>query len=182
MPLTITETFGYLATDLSDAARTQRKSLICPFTKKECWKKFRSGGVVNGTCVVKPPKSPEVIICPDRLYADGFRVLSEVAKEAFDREMKLIGPSDLQGTRDVGDRIVVFGKRWGKELRVPKNASDASGYSADWILAHVDEAGRLQDFVPVEVQTMDTTGSYQGEWYRMNTWTFQQGARQNRRI
>jgi|SRR5208283_614771 len=167
MSLTITETFGYPATDTSSIAQIQRKSLICPFIKKECWKKFRAGGLVNGTCVVKPPMSAEVIICPDRLYAENFKILSEVAKEAFGREMSLVGPSDMN-TVGGKDKVVVFGKRWGRELRVPKNNSDMQGYSADWILAHVDEDGKLQEFVPVEVQTMDTTGSYQGEWYKMN--------------
>jgi len=168
MSLAIIETFGYPTNDTSETAKSQRESLICPFLGKTCWKKFRAGGIVNGTCVVKPPTSTEVIVCPDRLYAENFKILHDVAVEAFGRPMSLIGATELVPTQGQQDRVVVFGKRWGKELRVPKTQNDAGGYSADWIMAHVDEIGRLRAFVPVEVQTMDTTGSYQGEWYRLN--------------
>src|SRR6266404_7896705 len=98
MSLTITETFGYQTVDSSEAAVAQRRSLNCPFTNQQCWKRFRSGGVVNGTCVVKPPTSAEVIVCPDRLYADNFKILGEVAVEAFGRKMTLIGANDVAST------------------------------------------------------------------------------------
>ncbi len=55
--------------------------------------------------------------------------------------------------------MAVFGKKWGGELRVPKK--DGSGfYWMDWILALLDEQGRLAEFVAVEVQSIDTTGRY----------------------
>lgn len=59
-----------------------------------------------------------------------------------------------------GSDIFVFGKKWGKELRVP-NRRKNGGYFVDWVLAQVDENQNLQDFVAVELQTMDTTGSYE---------------------
>lgn len=169
MGLLITETFGYATSDTSDIALAQRKSEVCPFTNKTCWKRFRNGGLVNGTCVVKAPMSEEVIVCPDRLYAENFRILREVALEAFGPSMKLIDASDISTSVGEKNRVVVFGKRWGKELRVPKSEKDANGYAADWILARITEQGQLEEFVPVEIQTMDTTGSYQKEWYRMNS-------------
>lgn len=168
MGLVITETFGYATSDNSDIALAQRKSEVCPFLNKTCWKRFRNGGVVSGTCVVKAPMSEEVIVCPDRLYAENYRVLQDVTVEAFGPSMRLIGPSDIIATQGEKNRVVVFGKRWGKELRVAKSEEDANGYAADWILARISEEGQLEEFVPVEVQTMDTTGSYQREWYRMN--------------
>lgn len=168
MALLITEIFGYATSDTSAIALAQRKSQICPFISKTCWKRFRAGGVVNGTCVVKAPMSDEVIVCPDRMYAENFRILKEVATEAFGPSIKLIGANEIPTSNGETDRVVVFGKRWGRELRVPKSGDDANGYAADWILARISEAGELEEFVPVEVQTMDTTGSYQREWYRLN--------------
>jgi hypothetical protein len=169
MALLITETFGYATSDTSGVALAQRKSEVCPFLDKTCWKRFRNGGLVNGTCAVKPPTSEEIIVCPDRLYAENFRILQDVVLEAFGPSMRLIGPNDINSTQGEKNRIVAFGKRWGKELRVPKSGENASGYAADWILARISESDEVEEFVPVEVQTMDTTGSYQREWYRMNT-------------
>jgi Restriction endonuclease NotI len=168
MALSIVETFGFQTTDLSDIAVAQRRGLGCPFTGRKCWKSFRCGGVTHGTCVVKPPTSEEVIVCPDRLYAESFKILKEVSAEAFDDAVNLVGPADITASQGHKNRVAVFGKRWGKELRVPKSAAEASGYSADWILARISESGDLEEFVPVEVQSMDTTGSYQREWYRLN--------------
>ncbi|MBI4875120.1 MAG: hypothetical protein HY822_10860, partial [Acidobacteria bacterium] len=37
------------------------------------------------------------------------------------------------------------------------------GFFADWILALVDSAGELKEFVAVEVQSIDTTGNYRKE-------------------
>ena len=164
MSLEIVETFGYRSGDRSDAAEAQRRSKICPFLRKPCWKTFRSGGQISGTCTVKPPQGEEVIVCPDRLYAHDFRILRDVAADAFGAGFRLVGPSDIAGTQGERSRVVVFGKRWGKELRVPKSDEDGKAFSADWILARVTESGKVEEFVPVEVQSMDTTGSYQREW------------------
>jgi hypothetical protein len=168
MSLLITEIFGYPASDTSVVALAQRKSEICPFLNKTCWKRFRNGGLVSGTCAVKPPTSEEVIVCPDRLYAENFRVLRDIVTEAFGPSMRLIGPDDINSSQGEENRVVAFGKRWGKELRVPKSAASAGGYAADWVLARISASADIEEFVPVEVQTMDTTGSYQREWYRMH--------------
>jgi hypothetical protein len=168
MAFLITETFGHITSDSSEIALAQRKSEICPILREKCWKRFRSGGLVSGVCTVKPPKSEEVIVCPDRLYAEDFLILRDVVLEAYGPSMRLIGPAEVNDTQGEKNRIVVFGKRWGKELRVPKSEENAAGYAADWILARISESAEVEEFVPVEVQTMDTTGSYQGEWYRMN--------------
>lgn len=164
MALEITELFGYAARDSSSTARTQVESEICPFTSRSCWKKFRSNNVTSGTCAVKPTTGQEVICCPDRLYGNDYRVLRELILEIFGPTSQLVKPSDVLATQGQNNRIVAFGKRWGKELRVPKNSADKGGYSADWILAKITDTGDLEEFIPVEVQSMDTTGSYQREW------------------
>jgi len=48
-----------------------------------------------------------------------------------------------------------------KELRLPSRRAKGS-YFVDWVLALIDEQGDLREFVAVELQTMDTTGSYEG--------------------
>ena len=167
MALSIVETFGYRISDKSEIAEFHRTDKLCPFLGRRCWKSFRAGSIVHGTCVVKPPNSEEVIVCPDRLYSENFRVLREVATEAFGSGIELIGPEALADSQGKPNRVVVFGKRWGRELQVPKNADSTGGYSADWILARVDASGKLEEFAPLEIQTMDTSGSYQGEWHRL---------------
>jgi Restriction endonuclease NotI len=39
----------------------------------------------------------------------------------------------------------------------------------------ISVTGELLEFVPVEVQSMDTTGSYQPEWYRLFGRTLPEG-------
>ena len=41
----------------------------------------------------------------------------------------------------------------------------SSKFSVDWIVARVSSAGNLLDFVAVEVQTIDTTGNYQKQFW-----------------
>ena len=43
---------------------------------------------------------------------------------------------------------------------MPKRKGKSS-YYVDWILARLDETGDLVEFTAIEVQTIDTTGSYQ---------------------
>ncbi len=101
------------------------------------------------------------------MYADEYQVLKDVAAVAFGTGTKLIRNDDILETQGELKRVVVFGQKWGKELRVPKSAEAVGDYSVDWILALISEDGELVEFVPVEVQTMDTTGSYQPEWYKL---------------
>ncbi|MGD0814419.1 MAG: hypothetical protein ABSA83_12505 [Verrucomicrobiota bacterium] len=62
--------------------------------------------------------------------------------------------------------MVVFGKHWGKELRLPSRL-EGGGYFIDWILARLGKNRTLEEFVAVEVQTMDTTGSYEAQVHRL---------------
>lgn len=167
MPLSITEVFGYSPIDTSTEAVAQRQSELCPFSRQTCWKSFRSGGVIHGTCAVRPPTSEEVIVCPMRLYAGDYAVLRDVAVVAFGSEAKLIRAANIAGTQGERSRVVAFGKGWGGELRVPRSAEETGDYAVDWILALIKPDGELEEFVPVEVQSMDTTGSYQREWYKL---------------
>jgi len=95
------------------------------------------------------------------LYAQDYKVLKDVAVKAFGGEWRLIPGRDavVYSKKQKEPYIAVFGKRWGGELRLPQKAGSGS-YFVDWVLAKIDLHGELEEFVAVEVQTIDTTGNY----------------------
>jgi hypothetical protein len=159
MSLRLFEFFGFAPEDTSPEATEFRKTLACPFVGGTCIKRFKSG-TVSGACSVKQVKSGPVICCPNRMYADNYRVLLDVAQACFGSDSRLCrSTSELKGD---GNDVQVFGKRWGKELRLPSRGVGGA-YFVDWILALVGPNRKLKEFVAVELQTMDTTGSYEAE-------------------
>jgi hypothetical protein len=163
MPLKLVELFGYAPEDNSEVAIEQRKSCNCPFIGGGCIKKFKSG-LVSGACTLKPTTSEPVICCPNRLYGDAYKVLLDVAVDAFGPDMRL-SRTQAESLGD-GRDVVVFGKHWGKELRLPSRIS-GGGYFVDWILARLAPDRSLAEFVAIELQTMDTTGSYEAQVHGM---------------
>lgn len=159
----IIEFFGYAPTDMSEIARQARAGFYCPFIKSTCQKTLNNGEP-SGVCTLKPSTSGPVICCPNRLYSDEYRILSDVARVAFGGEVELFkGNLAKDGVVSEGKiKVAVFGKRWGKELRLP-NRGKSGGYFVDWVLAQINEQGELVDFVAIEVQSIDTTGNYQEE-------------------
>jgi len=120
--------------------------------------------MASGLCTASASRDPTAVICcPQRLYADDYRILRQVAAEAFGTDVPLLTNQspDIPPT----GAVIPFGQRLGKELKV--RARGAS-YSFDWILAKVDASSSLLEFVAVEVQTIDTTGSY-----RRQSWEIQ---------
>lgn len=112
---------------------------------------------------LKPTNAGPVICCPNRMYSQNYQVLLDVAKDAFGEGMRLCRtPSGAKGD---GRDVVVFGKHWGKELRLPSWLS-GGGYFVDWILARLESTRSLAEFVAIELQTMDTTGSYEAQVHR----------------
>ena len=159
MSLKIFEFFGFDPLDPSKAAKVVRDKQDCPFVGGTCMKRFKSG-LVSGACTVKPVTSGPVIVCPNRMYAGQYTVLLDVAKACFGDDVRLCH-SSKDALRD-GKDVQVFGKRWGKELRLPGRGK-GGGYFVDWVLALVDGDRNLKEFVAIELQTMDTTGSYEAE-------------------
>jgi hypothetical protein len=74
----------------------------------------------------------------------------------------LISGHESARARHDGNNVAVFGKRWGKELRLPQRGH-RGGYFVDWIMALLDPEGKLREFVAVEIQSIDTTGNYREE-------------------
>jgi hypothetical protein len=164
----ILELFGYSPADLSPEAQAARTNLQCPFLGRTCIKTL-SDGTISGVCTLLHTANP-VIICPIRLYAGEYQILKDVAAQAFGPGLELVNGANAAAYREANPgtaSVVVFGKRWGKELRLPNRAKQGEqktgAYFVDWILAHVDPAGALLSFVAIEVQSIDTTGNYQAE-------------------
>lgn len=156
----IWEFFGYRSDDHSAVAIAAAVGKQCPYLSDACEKRL-SDGAIAGVCTIKPMTSGPVICCPIRLYADKHRVLYDVAKIAFDEDFELVAGSEASATARSKQKpvVAVFGKRWGGELRLPQK-DGAGSYFVDWVLALIDENGKLKEFVAVEVQTIDTTGNY----------------------
>jgi hypothetical protein len=53
--------------------------------------------------------------------------------------------------------VVALGQNSGKEVKL-------SSMSMDWVLAHIYH-GKLQEYVGIEVQSIDITGNYRDAWY-----------------
>jgi Restriction endonuclease NotI len=162
----ITELFGFDPKDQSQKAQAARTKLECPFTKTKCSKSL-SDGTVSGVCTISQVKSGPVICCPVRLYAEDYKILEHVAETAFGQGKELVPGNMVKQhiSKNTGQEFVaVFGKRWGKELRLPNRKKGGGGaYFVDWILAEIDAKGVLKSFVAVEVQSIDTTGNYRAE-------------------
>jgi hypothetical protein len=161
MGLNIVELFGYSATDFSKPAQTLRKSFDCPFLNDRCTKQLRDG-TPSGACTVKQMAGPPIICCPNRLYWDDYFVLQDIAKVAFGRNAALLPKSRIAEAATAQAPVAVFGKRWGKELHLPKRGGRGS-FFVDWVLVLLDSNGGPREFVAVEVQSIDTTGNYQAE-------------------
>ena len=159
---TIAEFFGYRAEDKSPAALKAAADKKCPFLGTQCTKILARSGTISGVCAIrqKTAGSPSVICCPNRIYADEYKMLRTIAKKAFGAEFPLCaGRTAVDKARKDGAAIAVFGHGWGGELKLPRR-NGSGAYFVDWVLALLDETGCLKEFTAIEVQTIDTTGSY----------------------
>ena len=81
----ILELFGYSPDDSSLAARTAREQQTCPMVVGLCSKEIGSAEnrIRSGVCTIADKDGGPVVICPIRLYANQYALLSTVAKLAF---------------------------------------------------------------------------------------------------
>lgn len=167
----ILELFGYAPDDCSVVASAARKQQTCPMIGGLCSKEIGSAEnrIRSGVCTIADRDGEPVVICPIRLYADQYTLLTTVAKLAFkvDSIMLVDGrKATTASTSKESQLVAVFGKGWGGELKVPGrpvSGRKGSGFFVDWILARLDENNNLMEFAALEVQTMDTIGSYRME-------------------
>ena len=174
----IVELFGYAPTDASVQARASRDGCLCPFVgdgSAPCTKEIgdRSNRIQSGVCAISDKDGQPVLVCPIRMYASNYRLLKDVATLAFKTNaIELINGSKAVAHQPQSGKtlVAVFGKGWGGELRLPgrPQMDDESGRRigsvfVDWILAKLDLDKKLVEFAALEVQTMDTIGSYRQE-------------------
>ena len=117
------------------------KKQICVFTNKRCYKVRKSDpNIAIGTCTVLYGKQSEpVIICPDRLIERG-----QVFTDCF----------HLLTTHEPGNELHIV-----PEVSIP-------GGSVDYFLVSA-RADKVKDFVGIELQTLDTTGTVWPERQRL---------------
>ena len=159
----ISEFFGYRSSDKSEDALYASVRKKCPFLGGFCTKILARNKEISGVCTIrqKTTGSPDVICCPNRLYADNYKLLRDISNRAFLKELNLYaGRVAVDKAKEEKGAIAVFGKGWGGELRLPQRKGTGS-YFVEWVLARLDENGELVEFTAIEVQTIDTTGNYQ---------------------
>lgn len=159
---TISEFFGYRAEDKSAAALKAVADKKCPFLGSACTKMLGRERTISGVCAIrqKTAGSPSVICCPNRIYAEEYKMLKTISMNAFGEDLKLYaGRAAVAKAKKEGGAVAVFGHGWGGELRLPQRQGTGS-YFVDWVLARLDGNGGLKEFTAIEVQTIDTTGKY----------------------
>lgn len=158
----ISEFFGFDASDNSPISLKTASKRNCPFLGSFCVKMLSREKIISCVCAIrqKTPGSPNVICCPIRLYAENYKMLHLISKKAFKQNLNLYaGRVAVDKARREGGAVAVFGKGWGGELRLPQRKGLGS-YFVDWVLARLNEHGELSEITAIEVQTIDTTGSY----------------------
>ncbi len=160
----IVEFFGYRPLDPAGAA--EATNVHCPFVDDRCIKP------TLGACSLEQSAGEPVIICPNRLYDDNHAVLGDVARQAFGSKAVLAPAKQIRKLKKsgclTGYEVAVFGKYWGSELSIPQpqdpeNLNGIGGFFIDYVLARLATDGTIAEFTAVEVQTIDTTGSYRSQ-------------------
>lgn len=155
----LVEVFGHSPTDTTPTARKFWQLNACPFIGKACSKYDHTNTICYGTCSVTNT-GQNVVICPNRLYADGYATIKRVSAEVFgDVQFMLFDEYIKEATKPNAslDCVVALGQNSGKEVKLSK-------MSMDWVLAHIVD-GALVGYVGIEVQSIDITGNYRDAWY-----------------
>lgn len=163
----IVELFGFAPNDLSGAAKRHFDGSQCPFVQGQCGKTNHDKTITYGTCSVTTGKAKrEAIICPKRLYADSYRVLSDAANVVWG-DLALIAGGSISSLHSKASRYdecaIAFGQNSGRELTINSNGK----LSLDWIVQRYKRNGLSlvpQDYIGIEVQSIDITGNYRDNW------------------
>jgi len=153
----LVEVFGYAPDDLSKEARSLWNIGGCPFTNKVCTKINHDQTITYGTCSVTSPYG-DIVICPNRLYAENYRTLKRVSEDAFGSIPFLLFDEYISKRGSVNECIVALGKNSGKEVQVGRHLS------MDWVLARIVDT-ELVEYVGIEIQSIDITSNYRDAWH-----------------
>lgn len=156
------------STDQSAEAANVAAETYCPTLRRDCNKQGKTG-----VCSIQTTQSLELVpVCPSRLYFDEHLFLRRIASDVFGDLNVATNPADLlptlmpwnaakaaaaaSGLTQVG----VFGaKPFEGELNLPVAIEGAGSPKVDFTVFAVSPGGDLLRFVPVEVQSIDTTNS-----------------------
>lgn len=152
----LVEIFGYAPKDVSPKARKYWELKACPFVGRACTKYDHTNTICYGTCSVTNA-GQEVVICPNRLYADNYEPIRNVAEDVFGKLPFMLFDEYIKKSSPSLECIVALGQNSGKEVKLSK-------MSMDWVLAHIKK-GELIEYVGIEVQSIDITGNYRDAWY-----------------
>lgn len=131
----ISELYG-ISTEAHVDWQTIISNQQCPFLNRRCVKSRKSeASQTIGTCSVKYGSSGDVMICPHRL---------------IERRQIFMDCMHLLTKHEPGNEIHLV-----SELNVP-------GGNVDYILVSARD-GKVKDFVGIELQTLDTTGTVWNE-------------------
>lgn len=138
---TVVELFGHSAAKQRRDWKKIVEGQQCPFLGKRCYKVRKSDPNMSiGSCTVLYGKASEpIIICPTRLT---------------DRRQIFTDCFHLLTTHEPGNDLHIT-----SEVTVP-------GGSVDYVLVSV-RGGKVKDFVGIELQTLDTTGTVWPERQRL---------------
>lgn len=166
----IVEIFGFAPNDRSQLAAQYWQTKICPFIHQKCTKTNHDNSLIYGTCSVsngiQRAAHQDIVICPNRLYANNYATLKSVAYEMWgDLNPDVIVGGNIDQLKDLANRsnstniVIAFGKNSGREIGVTSNGQ----MSMDWILQRYTKINHNlhpEDFVGIEVQSIDITGNY----------------------
>jgi hypothetical protein len=137
----IVELFGHSAKAAGQDWQIIIAQQQCPFLNRRCYKVRKSDpGISIGTCTVLYDRPFEpVVICPTRL---------------IERRQIFVDCLHLLTTHEPGNELHIA-----SEVSIP-------GGSVDYFLVSARD-GRVKDFVGIEIQTLDTTGTVWPERQRL---------------
>lgn len=137
----VVELFGHFANNSGVAWKSIVRGQQCPFLQKTCYKVRKSHPDKSiGSCTVLYGRPPEpVIICPARL---------------IERRQIFADCLHLLTTHEPGNELHIV-----SEISIP-------GGSVDYFLVSVKD-GKVKDFVGIELQALDTTGTVWPERQRL---------------
>ncbi len=104
----------------------------------------------------------DIIICPNRFYENNYESIRRVSTDVFGNKLKLYFFDEyIKYRNQVTDCIVALGKNSGKEVQL------GNSLSMDWVLARIAN-NNLEEYVGIEVQSIDITGNYRDAWHAYN--------------
>lgn len=150
------EVFGHAPNDNTSKARKFWGLNACLFMGRACTKFDHTNTICYGTCSVSNA-GQDVIICPNRLYANNYETIRHVSEDVFGKLPFMLFDEYLKKASNSLNCVVALGQNSGREVKLSK-------MSMDWVLARIKN-GKLMEYVGIEVQSIDITGNYRDAWY-----------------